>query len=68
MIEISGYMGNRLIAHFLCTTNSTIEAEIKFKKHCKEADTCQKFIRPIDETNPNNLPLIVDYMQRQAII
>lgn len=68
MIEISGYMGNRLIAHFLCTTNSTREAEIRFKKHCKEANSCKTFIRPVDETNPNNLPLIADYMQRKEII
>lgn len=68
MIEICGYKGNRLIARFLCVTNSAIEAETRFKKHCKEADDCRKFIRPIDETNPNNLPLIADYMQRREII
>lgn len=68
MIEISGYKDGRMVASFLCVTNSTQEAERKFKKHCKEADECKKFMRPIDETNHYNLPIIADYMQRRCII
>ena len=68
MIEISGYLDGKLVASFLCVTNSTIEAEHRFKRHCKQADDCKKFMRPIDETNRHNLPLIADYMQRMCII
>ena len=68
MIEISGYMDGKRIASFLCTTNSTIEAMRRFNQHCKEADKCLSFFRPLDETDPKNLPLIKTYMANQAII
>lgn len=68
MIEICGYLDGKRIASFLCVTNSTIEAQERFRKNCSDADKCLSFFRPVDEKDPKNLPLIKLYMQEKAII
>lgn len=68
MIEVSGYRGGQMIAHFLCVTNSVIEANKRFKSRTEECTGIITFYRPVNEKDPKNLPLIKSYMLEKAII
>ena len=68
MIEVIGYKGNLMIARFLCVTDSVIEADKRFKDNVNGSERLERFFRPVDETDPSNLPLIKDYMLEKAII